>query len=136
MYKLIKLNDHQQFLKMLDILEKRTNHIEYVLVDKFDTKLVEAFKSDVIEQKETSKWWGTMTNRKCGFYKIKSSPKLFNYLKKFTSFCIYVNSKWGEIPEQTDFGINDIAFFDDRQEPILFTTTHEGYINLRDDIKF
>ena len=36
--------------------------------------------------------------------------------------------------KDTDFGINDIAFFDDKELPLLFTTTHEGYITIRDDL--
>ena len=42
--------------------------------------------------------------------------------------------KEGDVVEETDFGMNDIAFFDDKDLPLLFTTTHEGYIMIRDDL--
>lgn len=29
---------------------------------------------------------------------------------------------------------DDIAFFDDKEIPLLFITTHEGYITIREDL--
>ena len=34
----------------------------------------------------------------------------------------------------TNFGDDDIAFFDNEKEPLLYTVTHEGYIRVREDI--
>ena len=81
-----------------------------------------------------NKWWGTKSSQKSKIYKIKSSSDIFKYLKQFKTFCKYMVSNNGDIVEETDFGINDIAFFDDKDMPLLFTTTHEGYIVIRDDL--
>ncbi|MGN0142290.1 MAG: hypothetical protein ACI4AD_08670 [Roseburia sp.] len=54
--------------------------------------------------------------------------KLVDYTGKINSH--------DDIAVSTDFGINDIAFFDDDEMPLLFTTTHEGYITIRNDLLF
>lgn len=129
-----KLNDHEEYLKILKILENKCKYIEYVLVDDDDTKLIEAFKDTVISMQPKNRWWGTKTNGKCMVYKLKSSPQIFKYLKQYETFCKYIISDTGDVSEETDFGINDIAFFDDNEMPLLFTTTHEGYITIRKDL--
>ena len=67
--------------------------------------------------------------------KIKATKELFNYLKNFETFCKFKTGYYGDYTEKTDFGINDIAFFDRNGEELLFTTTHEGYIDIREDLK-
>lgn len=136
MYKSINLNEHEEYLKLLSILEKKTKAIEFVLVDENDTRLVDEFKNFVTSEKEVNKWWGTETSKKCKMYNISATHKIFSYLKKISTFCLIKTGKYGDYAETTDFGMNDIAFFDEKSEPILFTTTHEGYIEIRDDIKF
>lgn len=136
MYRFITLNEHNQFLKILEILSTTTKYIEYVLVDEVDTSLIDDLQGDILMQKYVNKWCGTKTSQRCCLYKIKATPKLFSRLKKFTTFCISKTDFRGDYVEATNFGINDIAFFDDKSEPMLFTTTHEGYIALRKDIKF
>ncbi|MDE7329190.1 MAG: hypothetical protein K2N57_05555 [Clostridia bacterium] len=136
MYRFIDLNEHSYYVKILNVLERNTKYIEYVLVDEDDVCFIDNLSDDIIQQKYTNKWWGTETSRSCCLYKIKSTPKLFSRLKKFSTFCISKTDERGDYVETTDFGINDIAFFDDRLEPILFTTTHEGYISLRKEIRF
>ncbi|MDE7264285.1 MAG: hypothetical protein K2N64_06460 [Anaeroplasmataceae bacterium] len=135
MYKFLKLNEHSEYLKILNILEQKTKYIEYVLVDESDTWFINALQEDIYEQKKVNHWWGTKTSQRCCLYKIKASTTLFSILRKFSTFCVMKSGEWGDYTEATDFGINDIAFFDDRTEPILFTTTHEGYIEIREDIK-
>lgn len=134
MYRSINLNEHNEYLKILKVLEQRTKYVEYVLVDEDDTRLIDNLQDCIFAQKNVNKWWGTESSQRCRLYKIKASPKLFSQLKKFSTFCELKTGDWGDYTESTDFGINDIAFFDDKTEPILFTTTHEGYIELRDDI--
>lgn len=77
---------------------------------------------------------GTNSSEKNRVYKVKSSKEIFKYLKRFETFCKYTVSDRGDIVEDTDFGINDIAFFDGKELPLLFTTTHEVYIKIRDDL--
>ncbi len=121
---------------MLNFLAKSTKFIEYVLVDEDDTALVDLLQDDVYFQKVVNKWWGTKTSQHCNLYRITATPKLFSYLKRFSTFCLLKTGNFGDYAETTDFGINDIAFFDDKPEPILYTTTHEGYIALRKDVSF
>ena len=40
----------------------------------------------------------------------------------------------GDYAEITEFGSDDIAFFDDNEIPLLYTTTHEGFIIIREDL--
>ncbi len=136
MYEFINLNEHSEYVKLLDIIAKKTKYIEYVIIDSDDTKLLDCFEEDIMFRKNTNKWWGTKISQSSTLYKIKASSKLFTFLKKFETFCIQITNNFGDCVQFTDFGINDIAFFDDKTEPILFTTTHEGNILLREDIKF
>lgn len=133
MYKSIELNEHSEYIRIINYLDKAAKHIEYVLIDSDDTRLIDAVQADIYEQKDTNEWWGTQTSRRACLYKIKASPKLFSLLKKFSTFCMIKSGGRGVQTEATDFGINDIAFFDDKSEPVLFTTTHEGIIELRND---
>lgn len=135
MYRSIDLNEHSEYVNLLNIISKKAKSIEYVLVDDDDTHLVDNFSDDIVFEKKTNAWWGTSTSQKCTLYRIKASKKLFTYLKNFNTFCILITNEYGDTVQYTDFGINDIAFFDDKAEPMLFTTTHEGYISLRKDIK-
>ena len=132
-----KINSHDEYLEILKKLEKKSQYIEYVLVDETDTKFIEKFTSLIVSMTSKNKWWGTKTGgRGRQVYKIKSSKDIFQHLNKFETFCKYTVSIHGDIAEVTDFGINDIAFFDDREMPLLFTTTHEGYITIRNDLLF
>lgn len=129
-----KLNNHKDYLKAIKQLEKKCRYIEYVLVDENDTDFIDRFESLVISSQLKNKWWGTKSGRKHKAYKIKPSNGVFKYLGQFETFCKYTVSDYGDIAEDTDFGINDIAFFDEKDLPLLFTTTHEGYITIRDDL--
>ena len=130
-----KINSHDEYLEILKKLEKKSQYIEYVLVDEIDTKFIEKFGNLIISMASKNKWWGTKTGgRGRQVYKIKSSKEIFKHLKKFETFCKYTVSVRGDIAETTDFGINDIAFLDDSETPLLFTTTHEGYITIRNDL--
>ncbi|MCI9050230.1 MAG: hypothetical protein HFF37_07570 [Coprobacillus sp.] len=129
-----QLNNHNEYLKVIKQLEKKCKNIEYVLVNEDETELIEKFKNFIISSTSKNKWWGTKSSKKSKIYIIKSSKEIFNYLKRFETFCKYIILNDGDIVEETEFGINDIAFFDDKEIPLLFTTTHEGYITIRDDL--
>lgn len=129
-----KLNNHNEYLQAIRQLENKCKYIEYVLVNEDETKFIENFESLIISLELRNKWWGTKSSHKNKVYKIKASDDIFKYLKQFETFCKYTISNYGDIVEDTDFGINDIAFFDDKDIPLLFTTTHEGYITIRDDL--
>ena len=129
-----KVNSHDEYLAILKQLEKKSKCLEYVLVDESDTRFIEKFNDSITAMASKNKWWGTKSSRGSRVYKIKSSKEIFRYLRKFETFCKYTVSIGGDVAEDTDFGINDIAFFDDKEMPLLYTTTHEGYIMIRDDL--
>lgn len=128
------LNNHNEYLQIIDKLENKCKYIEYVLVDKDDRKFIEKFDNLIISLKEKNEWCGTKSGGKSKVYKIKSSSEIFKCLKKIDTFCKYYVSNHGDVVEKTDFGINDIAFFDDNKMPLLFTITHEGCIIIRNDL--
>lgn len=130
-----KLNNHNKYLKVINKLEDKTEYIEIVLIDESeDNELIDQIKDDIISTKKVSKWWGTKTFAKNNLYKIKTSKKLFYLLKKYETFCKYFESDNGDYAETTDFGFDDIAFYDKDGNFLLYTTTHEGYITVSDKL--
>lgn len=129
-----KLNSRADYLNMIKLLKQKSEYIEYVLVDEDDTRIIDRFKDLVVSIQPKNKWWGTKSSKKSKVYKLTVSKELFQYLQRFETFCKYIVSNEGDIVDYSDFGINDIAFFDDKELPLLFTTTHEGYITIRDDL--
>lgn len=129
-----KLNHHQEYLQIIRHLENKCLYIEYVLVNEDEKEFIEKFESLIVSAEDKKKWWGTKSSRKNRVYKVKASKEIFKYLKQFETFCKYTASVRGDVAEETDFGSNDIAFFYDKELPLLFTTTHEGYITIRDDL--
>ena len=131
-----KLNEHEEYLKILKLLEEKTKYIEIVLIDEKETNdLVEKFKSDIVSSKIVSKWWGTQSVAKNRLVRINASKELFDYLQQFETFCKYhVSLQNGEYSELTDFGCDDIAFYNESGEMMLSTITHEGYIMINEKI--
>lgn len=131
-----KLNNHKQYIDILNKLKPHCKYIEIVVIDgRKSNKLIEKFKDDILEVKKVSKWWGTETKGSNYLYKINFSEELFEYLKQFETFCKYYeygsNNESlirGDYSEITDFGLDDIAFYNENNESLLCTTTHEGYI--------
>lgn len=130
-----KLNYHDEYLKVLKLLEKTCKYIEYVLIDEDDTIFVEKFEKFIVSVKKKNTWWGTKSAGESKVVRLRSSKEIFNYMEKFETFCIYVCSDKGDVVERTNFGMNDIAFFDDGELPLLYTTTHEGEVMVREDVK-
>lgn len=131
-----KMNDHSKYVEILNHLESKTKYIEIVLIDEKKTNdLVEKFKADIRGTTIVSEWWGTITVAKNKLIKIIASKELFDYLKTFETFCKYYTSSFkGDRSVITDFGYDDIAFYDDNNDMLLCTTTHEGYITIRKDL--
>ena len=134
-----KLNEHNQYLEMLKKLEEKSKYIEIVVIDERESNdLIDKFKNDIISVKKVSKWWGTETVAINNLYRIKATKELFEYLRWFETFCkwYFPNATCDEHKQiNTDFGIDDIAFYDDNKVPLLCTTTHECYIMIREDLK-
>ena len=129
-----KINSYKEYKRVIKQLENKSKYIEYVLVDEDDTTFIEKFRDLIISIDCKKKWWGTKSGKRHKIYKLYSSEDIFKYILQFETFCKYNISSCGDIVENTDFGINDIAFFDDKDMPLLFTTTHEGYITIRNDL--
>lgn len=130
-----KINTHEEYIKMLKKLKEKCDYIEIVIIDeREDNELVREFKNDIIEKHKVSKWWGTETQAINNLYKIKSSDDLFKYLEKYETFCKYYVGKKGDTNETTDFGYDDIAFYDKENNYLLMTTTHEGYIAVNESL--
>ncbi len=131
-----KLNNHKDYVKVLKQIENKCAYIEIVLLDERNSnKMVDYLKDDIILKTIVSKWWQTETITKNKLFKIKSSKRLFEYLYNLKTFCIYsISNDNKEYFEITDFGYDDIAFFDTNDSILLCTTTHEGYISVREDL--
>ncbi len=97
-------------MQVIKHLENKCKYIEYVLVDEDEKEFVEQFKSLIISVKFKNKWWGTKSSGRSKIYKLKASKEVFKYLSQFETFCKYTFSDKGDIAEDTNFGINDIAF--------------------------
>jgi len=135
-----KLNNHEEYIKILEKIEAKCKYIEVVIIDKRKSnELVDAFSSDILEHKKVYEWWGTKTNSANNLYRIRASKELFDYLSQYETFCKYYeygttpkSISRGDYSEITDFGYDDIAFYDKNDNYLLFTTTHEGYISISD----
>ena len=128
-----KLNNHKDYLKILNILEKKSDFIGIV----GEHEITKKFKNDIIKTEESSSWWSEETSCVENIYYIKASSELFNFLRKYETFCktiVYKNIFNYETlqAETTDFGVNDIAFFDRNDNILLATVTHEGFIHVAD----
>ena len=133
------LNTHEDYLRMLARLQKQTREVEYALVDPKDTALMERFAADVLWKKQTKKWWGTW-GPLTTLYRLRATPQLFRALRQYETFFRYYVSDPAmgrpDLWEPTDFGVNDIAFFDaEHREPLLHTTTHEGILVISDALR-
>lgn len=131
-----KLNNHEEYINVLNKIEIKCKYIEIVVLDaRKSNELVDRFSEDILKIKKVSRWWGTETRGVNYLYRIKSSEKIFAYLRSFETFCKYYeygsNNESlirGDYYEITNFGIDDIAFYDNNNDCLLCTTTHEGYI--------
>ncbi len=131
-----KLNNHEDYLKMLNILEKKSDFIG--IAGKHE--ITDKFKSDIIKIEKSSSWWTEETSYVELIYYIKASSELFAFLRKYETFCktiVYKNKYFNYETletETTDFGEDDIAFFDSDCNILLATVTHEGFIYVAENI--
>lgn len=131
-----KLNNHEDYLKILNILEKKSDFIG--IAGKHE--ITDKFKNDIIKIEKSSSWWTEETSYVELLYYVKASSVLFDFLRKYETFCktiVYKNKFFNYETlrgETTDFGVNDIAFFDSNYNILLGTVTHEGFINVSADV--
>ena len=137
-----KLNNHEAYIKVLNKIESKCKYIEIVIIDgRESNELVDKFTRDILDRKKVSKWWGIETKSVNNLYKIRATKEFFTYLTKYETFCKYYeygsnkeSFARGDYSEITDFGYDDIAFYDENDNYILVTTTHEGNIAISDEI--
>ena len=125
-----------QYLDILNKIRKATAKIVIVQIDglKEDDPVVETAKQLMILEKQeiVDKWFGTIApGRKAVQYTFQKKREFFGYLSTFESFFI-VKSENPYVVEETDFGMDDIAFLDQNGELLFYTTTHEGYAYLNE----
>ena len=129
-----KLNNHENYLKMLDILEKKCS---FIGISK-NHKIIDIFNNFIISIEKSYTWWGIETSYLETLYYIKTSKELFNFLRKYDTFCKYIIGSFEMMKSDevvlTEFGQNDIAFFDDNEKILLRTNTHEGFIFVNKNI--
>ena len=131
-----KLNNHDDYLKILNILERKSSFIGIV----GEHKIIKRFRNDVIKVEKSLSWWTEETSIVEPIYYIKVSSELFDFLRKYETFCktiVYKNKLFNYETlraETTDFGVDDIAFFDSDDNILLATVTHEGFIYVADTV--
>lgn len=130
----IVLNNHEQYLKILNLIRKETKKIIIVQIDgkdDADPVVNTAKKMMTVEKTEVvSEWFSTIApGRKAVQYTFLKRREFFDYLSSFESFFI-VSSTNPYTVIDTDFGFDDIAFFDSNGDLLFYTTTHEGFASL------
>lgn len=135
-----RLNKHDNYLKMLEILEKRCEYIEIFVymsrrieigdIETADNEIALNFRNDIIFSKSTPKWEQTETDKGL-LIRIKASHQLFEFLSKYETFCI---SGTKIQRSDTDFGVDDIGFYDKDEILLLSAIPHEGIIDVDRDI--
>lgn len=125
----ITLTSHWQYLRLLDVLEKRTRTIEIVQIcENSDDPLVKAAMPFLINKERVNKWHGTKQGGRGSLkFTLRADKAFFRHLRKYESFFRNVQDENGlGGVRETDFGLDDIAFLGGGAA-LFFTTTHEGY---------
>lgn len=85
-----KLNNHEEYIKVLNKIQSKCKYIEVVIIDERESnELVDKFSSDILDRKKVSKWWETETKSVNNLYKIQATKEFFTYLTKYETFCKY-----------------------------------------------
>ncbi len=126
-----RLNNHTDYVKMLDILESKCSFIGITN----EHEIIEEFQKDIIKVEHSNEWWACITSYTETITFIKSSKELFNSLRKYDTFYKNIVNELGytEIIE-TNFDLNDIAFYDSEENILLGTCTHEGFTTVTKEI--
>ena len=138
-----KLNTHEKYFGKI---REKSKYIEIFIIGNHSNQIIEDFSDDIIERDRVSKIGGNkIYYGEYNLFRIKASGELFEYLRYFETFCKFfnVNITYNEDKivdfertsiQYSDFGIDDIAFYDDDKIPLLSTVTHECIIEVREDL--
>lgn len=131
---------HEEYLSLLRILKDKTMYIQIVIIeyDGATGEILDLAKKHMqcIGRKRVKQWPGTQRKGKGALqYEFIAKKCFIEELEKYESFFINETNEygWDEV-RTTDFGLDDIAFFDVQKEILFYTTTHEGYAFGREDL--
>lgn len=57
-----EINSHVDYLKIIKMLEMKSEYIEYVLVDADDAKIIDYFQDFIVSVRSQKEWWGTKSS--------------------------------------------------------------------------
>lgn len=123
-YELFTIDSRTEFLQLLDVLEKRTAVIEYAQsAGKNPEDPLVKVSLRFVKSKYLSSEWAAVSCGSAMIYKIHSDKAIFKRLREYESFFYNGNKRRNCY---TDFGSdNDIAFFDESENLLFCTLTHE-----------
>lgn len=143
----IQIKTHDDYLKLLKILEKSTkyfvvfNGIEYN--DDHDDYVLDFCKKN-LRLINTKKCANLLSNQQVADkykkpqyeYEVDSNSvyKLFKFLREFETFFHRPFDCNKEIKHRVDFGLDDIAFIDSKGDAICMTITHERMLWANDKV--
>ena len=121
----------KDYLAVINFLEKQTKYVEIVVSwdDTPNSPLLTNFGDSLVTIKDISHWLETGTKGTLYKYALSLERKkaYFQQLRKFDSFFYNCEHPFsGMYVETTDFGYQDIAFFNLQGELLFYTITHEG----------
>ena len=127
----LKLTSHDQYLKLLKLLEREATIIEIVQINGDDQNdpIIKAAQPYIIRKQNVNQWLGTL-RKGAGVpkYTLRAEKPFFGFLQRYEGVFFNEMDKRGcDTVRETDFGQDDIAFFNRKGEPLFYTTTHEGY---------
>lgn len=139
---LIDISDRKQYLKVLEKLRKLTHKIIIVQIDgpiKNDPIVNTAYSLLHLEKKEiVNKWFGTIAEGGRGavkytFNTIRNRREFFGFLSSLDSFWDGIET----ISDKYDFNarFDDIAFLDEQERLLFYSTTHENIFCIRKELK-
>lgn len=123
-YELFKIDSREDYLRLLDVLEKHTAVIEYAQSagENPDDPLVKTALRFVRSKYLSTEWAAVGYGGPGMIYKFRADKAIFKRLREYESFLYNGKDRCGH----TDFGRdNDIAFFDKNEDLLFCTLTHE-----------
>ena len=118
-----KLNTHEDCLKVIEKLEKVCQYVEYETFCKYFFSDEEIEEIEITE-KELEEFFAGLDDADYDAEEEAADETDEDEVDIFI----------GDRSETTDFGYDDIAFYDKDNRCLLNTTTHEGYIMIDDDL--
>ncbi len=127
-------NLKDNYKKIVEFLEKNTKYIEIVNFkfegreSEFDTRFYNIIHKDIIEKSAVTKWVGTSDGPvDSNMLKVKANEELFNFMKEQKFF---FRAKKGGFLFDNLLSQADIAFYNEDNICLLYTTTEEAIVGI------